>query len=114
MVRIGYYHDLGFSIGGGTTFLRLWRAANAATASFSAVVLAASWRNVGGGMPNRKCMDSTIDWEKTRCNSTEAPVSVPVAEWLDILKGGQMVISAFVVACVALMPGVLWSREWLC
>jgi len=32
------------------------------------------------GMPNRKCMDGTIDWGKMRCNSTEAPLSVPVAE----------------------------------
>jgi len=48
VVKIGYYHDLG-----GTTFLRLWRAANAATASFPAVVLAVSWGSVGDGIqPN--------------------------------------------------------------
>ena len=57
MVRIGYCHDLGFSIGGGhyvSIELRLWRAANAATASFSAGSLVGEcwgW-DVQSGKPN--------------------------------------------------------------
>lgn len=69
---------------------------------------------LGVGCRTESAWTVPLTGRKLRCNSTEAPVSVPVTEWLDILKGGQMVISAFVVACVALMPGVLWSREWLC
>ena len=71
------------------------------------------------GMPNRKCMDGTIDWEKMRCNSTEASkhTCCGVARYIEGIAVEGRASSDFCIRCRLRRfdaRGVLWSREWLC